>query len=86
MSKMNSFVNDFFERIAEEAGKLAKHDKKATISSREIRTAVRLVLPGELGKYAISEGTKGLMFMFGARLPKSTQQKWDNKGQTMFIE
>lgn len=48
MSIMNSFINDIFERIATEAGKLATYNKKATLSSREIQTAVRLMLPGEL--------------------------------------
>ncbi|KAI7938174.1 hypothetical protein MJO28_015094, partial [Puccinia striiformis f. sp. tritici] len=57
---MNSFVNDIFERIATEASKLAMYNKKSTISSREIQTAVRLILPGELSKHAISEGTKGV--------------------------
>jgi len=45
---------------ATEAGKLAAYNKKQTISSREIQTAVRLILPGELSKHAISEGTKAV--------------------------
>ena len=57
---MNSFVNDVFERIAGEASKLAKYNSKSTISSREIQTAVRLLLPGELAKHAVSEGTKAV--------------------------
>ena len=57
---MNSFVNDVFERIAGECSKLAKYNAKATISSREIQTAVRLLLPGELAKHAVSEGTKAV--------------------------
>lgn len=60
MMIMNSFVIDIFERIATEASKLALYNKKSTISSREIQTAVRLILPGELSKHAISEGTKGV--------------------------
>ena len=60
MSIMNSFINDIFERIAGEAGKLAKYNKKATLSSREIQTSVRLMLPGELAKHAVSEGTKAV--------------------------
>ncbi|KAK7248041.1 histone [Aureococcus anophagefferens] len=48
MSIMNSFINDIFERIALEASKLCRFSKKATLSSREIQTAVRLMLPGEL--------------------------------------
>ncbi|KHJ78527.1 core histone H2A/H2B/H3/H4, partial [Oesophagostomum dentatum] len=50
MSNMNSFVNDVFERIAAEASRLAHYNKRSTISSREIQTAVRLILPGELAK------------------------------------
>ena len=60
MSIMNSFINDIFERIASEAGKLCKYNRKSTLSSREIQTAVRLVLPGELAKHAVSEGTKAM--------------------------
>ena len=60
MSIMNSFVKDIFERIATEASKLAHYNKKQTISSREIQTAVRLHLPGELSKHAVSEGTKAV--------------------------
>ncbi|KAI6226776.1 Histone H2B [Aphelenchoides besseyi] len=60
MSIMNSFVNDVFERIAAEASRLATYNKKSTISSREIQTSVRLILPGELAKHAVSEGTKAV--------------------------
>ncbi|XP_017360699.1 histone H2B type 1-A-like [Cebus imitator] len=60
MSIMNSFVSDNFERIANEASRLAHYDKRSTITSREIQTAVRLLLPGELAKYAVSEGTKAV--------------------------
>ncbi|VVT54089.1 uncharacterized protein SAPINGB_P003901 [Magnusiomyces paraingens] len=60
MSIMNSFVNDIFERVATEASKLAAYNKRSTISSREIQTAVRLILPGELAKHAISEGTRAV--------------------------
>jgi hypothetical protein len=76
MAILNSFVNDIFERIATEASsksfrysilvtsnissELAAYSKKSTISSREIQTSVRLILPGELAKHAISEGTKSV--------------------------
>jgi len=57
---MDNFINDIFERIAHEAGKLARYNKRHTLSSREIQTAVRLILPGELAKHAVSEGTKAV--------------------------
>ena len=60
MSVMNSFINDVFERVCMEAGKLTRYNKKATCSSREVQTAIRLVLPGELAKHAVSEGTKAV--------------------------
>ena len=60
MSIMNSFVNDIFERIASDASGLAHYNKRSTITSREIQTAVRLLLPGELAKHAVSEGTKAV--------------------------
>ena len=60
MSIMNSFVNDIFERIAAESSRLAHYNKRSTITSREIQTAVRLLLPGELAKHAVSEGTKAV--------------------------
>lgn len=82
MAVLNSFVNDLFERIANEASstpclqfdqlarslipslsELASYNKKSTISSREIQTSVRLILPGELAKHAISEGTKSVTSM-----------------------
>ena len=38
----------------------SNYNKKLTITSREIQTTVRLVLPGELAKHAVSEGTKAM--------------------------
>ena len=58
MSIMNSFVNDLFERIAAEASRLADYSKRSPITSREIKTAVRLLLLGGLDKHVMSVGTK----------------------------
>ena len=60
MSIMNSFVNDIFERVAGEAGKLVTYSSSKTLTSREIQTSIRLILPGELAKHAVSEGTKAV--------------------------
>ncbi|KAL5986157.1 hypothetical protein ACLOJK_028147 [Asimina triloba] len=60
MGIMNSFINDIFEKLAQESSKLARYNKKPTITSREIQSSVRLVLPGELAKHAVSEGTKAV--------------------------
>lgn len=60
MAIMNGFVNDIFERLASEASHVLKQNKKSTLGSREIQTATRLMLPGELSKHAVSEGTKAV--------------------------
>ncbi|XP_072101569.1 histone H2B 7-like [Mobula birostris] len=75
MSIMNSFVNDIFERIAGEASRLAHYNKRSTISSREIQTAVRLLLPGELAKHAVSEGTKAVTKYTSSKFTDKTNQK-----------
>ena len=60
MAILNSFIADQFEKIAAAAAQLSRVNKKPTLTSREIQTAVRLVLPGELAKHAVSEGTKAV--------------------------
>lgn len=60
MQIMNSFIMDIFEKIALEASKLVRYNKKHTLSAREIQSAVKLLLPGELAKHAIIEGAKAV--------------------------
>ena len=62
MGIMNSFTSDIFDRLTNEALRLSRYAGRATLSSREIQTAVRLLLPGELAKHAVSEGTKAGKF------------------------
>ena len=60
MKILNSFVGDMFDRIATEAAALARVNKKRTLGSREVQTAVRLTLPADLAKHAMAEGTKAV--------------------------
>uniref|UniRef100_A0A673YU09 Histone H2B n=1 Tax=Salmo trutta TaxID=8032 RepID=A0A673YU09_SALTR len=48
------------DSFAGESSRLAHYNKNSTITSREIQTAVRLLLPGELAKHAVSEGSKAI--------------------------
>jgi len=57
---LNSFIAGIFEKIAVETASLARYNKKPTVTSHEIQTAVRLILPGELAKHAVLEGTKAV--------------------------
>nr|XP_029732489.1 histone H2B-like [Aedes albopictus] len=59
-SYVKSFVNDIYESIAADASRLAHYNKRSMVTSRGIETAVRLLLPGELAKHAVSEGTKAV--------------------------
>ena len=60
MKILNSLVADQFDTIATEAAALARATKKSTLGSREIQTAVRLLLPAELAKHAMAEGTRAV--------------------------
>ena len=60
MGILDSFVNDLFERLAGEASKQANLRKTSTLSSKAVQTPVRLLLPGELAKHAVSEGVKAV--------------------------
>lgn len=60
MTIMGSFVEDMFERIHGEAVHVAKMNKNKTLTAREVQTSARLLLPGELSKHAMSEGTRAV--------------------------
>ncbi|XP_042561896.1 histone H2B 1/2-like [Clupea harengus] len=59
-TRKESYAIYVYKRIAGESSRLAHYNKRSTITSREIQTAVRLLLPGELAKHAVSEGTKAV--------------------------
>ncbi|XP_041061389.1 histone H2B type 1-M-like [Carcharodon carcharias] len=60
MSVMNSFVVDIFRRITSQASHLIHYNKHHVISAREIQSTIHLMLPWELAKHIVSEGTKAL--------------------------
>merc|ERR1712180_492042 len=60
MTICDNLVTDIYTRLAREAIQLCRKNKKRTLSSIEIQTAVRLALPGELAKHAIGDGTKAV--------------------------
>jgi histone H2A len=57
MAVMNSLLLDVLHRIVMDADKASSGE---TLQTRDIETAVRFVLPGELAKHAVSEGTKAV--------------------------
>ena len=65
MAILHSMTCDLFERIAGEAARLTAVGKRSTLTAREVQTATRLVLPGELGRHAVAEGNKAVMHILG---------------------
>lgn len=67
MKVMDDFMHDIFHRLADEAAGLMKVANRSTLTSAEIQTATRLILPGELSKHAVIEATKSLATFIRSR-------------------
>ena len=61
MAIMDSFVADMFNRICTESSRLTQYTKRNIISANDVQAAVRLSMPGELAKHAVSEGNDLLL-------------------------
>jgi histone H2A len=57
---MDSCMRDVMQRLSMESVNLLRYNKTPTISSRTVQTAARLLLPGEIAKHGVSEGTKAV--------------------------
>ena len=57
---MNQFLTHIGKMLSQHAANLCKLSFKRTVSGRDIQTAVRLAIPGELAKHSVSEGTKAV--------------------------
>lgn len=56
MAILESFVEHMFVELATLAGQLARDNKRNTITTKDIQTALRLLLSDELARYAVSNG------------------------------
>ncbi|KAG6459116.1 late histone H2B.L4 [Manduca sexta] len=70
---MNNFVNDMLEKIAVEAGRLVAHSKKTTMSSKDVQSAIRLLIPGELATHANIEGMKAINMFYKSQAAESAE-------------
>lgn len=81
LSMMNNLVRILLQRIVEASNRLMISTAgRKTLSSREIQTAVRLVLPGELSKHAVSEGTKAVTKYNARKQEREKDAKAAGKG------
>ena len=53
MSTMNHIIADKFEEIMSESRGLIVNTKKGTITSKEVETACRLLIKGDLGSHSV---------------------------------
>lgn len=61
LSEINNLIRISLRKFVEAINLLMQNSKgRKTISAREVQSAVRLVLPGELAKHAVTEGTKAV--------------------------
>ena len=82
--KTKESVNYLLHHVGEKiikAANLANTNK--TISSRDIQTGVRLVLPGELAKHAVSDATKALT-KFSQGVGRGSKRSRSNKSGLIF--
>jgi len=75
MEIIDNMMTHMFDIIATESSKLVSKGKTKTLSSRDVQTAVKLILPGELSKHAVSEGTKAVTKYISSREPLLNQDK-----------
>ena len=61
MDTLNSLINYLFEVIAIEASNMMAESNRNILTANDIQNAIRRILPGELQKHAISEGTKAIV-------------------------
>jgi len=60
MHCLNILINHLFTILATEASHIMKSANRSTLTANDIQNAVRRILPGELQKHAVSEGTKAV--------------------------
>ena len=60
MLTVNSIILDLYSKISRAAVQLSMSTKSQTLSANDIQSAVKLAVPGELARLAISEGAKAV--------------------------
>eukprot|EP00005_Dracoamoeba_jomungandri_P005032 CAMPEP_0174258314 /NCGR_PEP_ID=MMETSP0439-20130205/7324_1 /TAXON_ID=0 /ORGANISM="Stereomyxa ramosa, Strain Chinc5" /LENGTH=198 /DNA_ID=CAMNT_0015341769 /DNA_START=161 /DNA_END=757 /DNA_ORIENTATION=+ len=76
MAIVNSYCHDILDRVRLCSMELLEKDQKNTITSREIQTSVRLLIPGELAKHAVSEGTKAVSKFYASMGNNAGNRSW----------
>lgn len=60
MTTLNQIISDKFESIMNESRGLIINNKKGTLTSKEVETACRLLIKGELGSNSVAAGRRAI--------------------------
>ena len=60
LETVNTMLNDIFNAITDEASAFMKENGRKTLTSTDLQKAVKLSMPGELGRHAVFEGAKSI--------------------------
>ena len=60
MRIIESFISDFFDRLCRDSSQLMDNSEAKTLKAKDILAAIKMVLPGELGKHAYNEAEKAI--------------------------
>lgn len=69
MKEMENIVNILVGGVMNRVNLLMEQNEKLTVTSREIQSAVRMLLPNDLSRHSVSEGTKAVT-LYNASLPE----------------
>ena len=61
MTTLNSIILEVYRNLASSARELCSKTNHKTLTSQDIQTATKIVLPGELCKHAVSEAARALV-------------------------
>ena len=61
MTTINSIMLDLYGKVSGEAATLSRRRGNSVLSAQDVQTAVKLRLPGEICKHALSEAAKALV-------------------------
>jgi len=72
---LNSFINEVMNRICTEASRLVKNGRGTLLSAREMQTATRLVLSGQLACNAVEEGAQAVASFEQSEIDKARKKE-----------
>ena len=72
MNQVCNLVKYGFEVLVEQANRLLRQSGKSTITPRELQSAVRLLIPGELARHAVSQASKAVYKFSSVKSPSGS--------------